>query len=145
MHEGAVLEGVYILLSLRLPKSFIYTERFLSMPISDPVQEFLQLPVPLQATIALLGLIAIQQLRQGHIGRVGIASAGVLIFGTAYPIWNQLATMWRLYTAIAVVFAVIAGLSYLTKTSLSTGFYKIALLLYGGGPIIMIFLYGFPL
>lgn len=111
----------------------------------NPIQEFLRLSVPLQASVALLGLVAIQQLRQGHIGRVGIASAGVLVFGTAYPIWSQLSTMWRGYTAVAVVFAVIAGVSYLTKTSLTTGFYKIALLLYGAGPVIMVFLYGFPL
>ena len=115
------------------------------MPIQDPIHQFMQLSVPLQASIALLGLILVQQARQGHIGRVGIASAGVLIFGTAYPIWNQLAEMWRLYTAIAVLFAIIAAISYLTKTSLSTEFYKIALLLYGAGPIIMVFLYGFPL
>lgn len=115
------------------------------MPVSDPIQQFMQLSVPLQASVILLVLVAIQQIRQGHIGRVGIASGGVLVFGTAYPIWNQLSSMWRLYTIVAVAFAVIAGVSYLTKTSLSTEFYKIALLLYGGGPIIMVFLYGFPL
>jgi len=115
------------------------------MSIQDPVQAFLELSVPLQASIALLVLVGIQQLRQGHIGRVGIASAGVLVFGTAYPVWNQLAGMWRLYTAVAVIFAVIAAVSYLTKMSLTTGFYKVALLLYGAGPLIMVFLYGFPL
>ena len=115
------------------------------MPIQDPVHAFLQLSVPLQATIALLVLVAIQQIRQGHIGRVGIASAGVLVFITAYPIWSELARMWQLYTAMAVFFAIIAAVSYLTKTSLSTGFYKLALLLYGAGPLIMVFLYGFPL
>lgn len=115
------------------------------MSLQDPIQAFMQLSVPLQATVALLVLIAVQQLRQGHIGRVGIASAGVLVFVTAYPIWNQLAGMWRLYTAVAVLFAIIAAFSYLTKTSLSTEFYKIALLLYGAGPLIMVFLYGFPL
>ncbi|ELZ79430.1 hypothetical protein C455_07597 [Haloferax larsenii JCM 13917] len=115
------------------------------MQIQQILQEFLQLSVPLQATILLLGLIAVQQLRQGHIGRVGIASAGVLVFGTAYPIWNQLGGVWRIYTGASVVFAVVAGASYLTKTSLSSEFYKIALLLYGGGPIIMVFLFGFPL
>lgn len=115
------------------------------MELSNPVQEFLQLSIPLQASIALLVLVGIQQLRQGHIGRVGIASAGVLVFTTAYPIWNQLAGLWRIYTGVAVVFGVIAGFSYLTKTSVSTEFYKIALLLYGAGPLIMVFLYGFPL
>ena len=115
------------------------------MDLSSPIQEFMQLSIPLQATMALLVLIGIQQFRQGHIGRVGIASAGVLVFDTAYPIWNQLGEMWRIYTAMAVLFGVVAGFSYLTKVSLSTEFYKIALLLYGAGPLIMVFLYGFPL
>ncbi|MBX0305352.1 hypothetical protein [Haloarcula salinisoli] len=115
------------------------------MQITNPVQQFIQLSVPMQASVAVLALIGVQQLRQGHIGRVGIASAGGLVFSTAYPIWNQLAQMWRAYTAIAVVFAVVASVSYLTKTSMSSEFYKVALLLYGAGPIIMVFLYGFPL
>lgn len=63
------------------------------MPITSLLQQFLELSLPLQATIALLGLIGVQQLRQGHIGRVGIASAGVLVFGTAYPIWSELNDM----------------------------------------------------
>lgn len=111
----------------------------------NPVDQFLQLSVPLQASVVLLGLVAIQQLRQGHIGRVGIASAGVLIFGTAYPVWSQLAQVWRAYTAIAVLFAIIAAISYLTKTSLTTEFYRVALILFGAAPIILVFLYGMPL
>ncbi|MFP9193178.1 hypothetical protein ACLI4Q_16205 [Natrialbaceae archaeon A-CW1-1] len=104
------------------------------MSLPPIIDEFLQLSVPMQATILVLGLVAAQQVRQGHIGRVGIASAGAIVFGAAYPIWNTLSEIWKLYTAIAVVFAVIAGVSYLTKTSLSSEFYKIALMLYGGPP-----------
>lgn len=109
------------------------------------IEPFLELSVPMQATIAALGLAAVQQLRQGYIGRVGIASAGAIIFGSAYPIWNTLSEIWRLYTALAAAFAFIAGLSYLSKTSLSTEFYKTALLLYGGVPVILVLVYGFPL
>lgn len=109
------------------------------------VQEFLALPVPIQITIAALGLAAVQQYRQGHIGRVGIASAGALVIGTAYPIWGQLSEIWRIYAMVAVPFASIAGVSYLTGTSLPTEFYKIALLLYGAVPVILALVYGFPL
>lgn len=140
--EKLVTFFIFILVSL-----CIYRFKLLGyhMSIKSPIQEFIQLSVPLQASVVLLALIVIQQLRQRHIGRVSIAGAGVLVFGTAYPILNQLAGMWRLYTAVAVVFAIIAAFSYLTKTGLSTEFYQIALLLYGAGPIIMVFLYGFPL
>lgn len=115
------------------------------MEISDPINVFLGFEITLQAVVILLILMAIQQIRQGHIGRVGIASAGVLVFVTAYPIWTELHAVWRGYTAVAVLFALIAGASYLTKTSLKTEFYRIAIVLYGGIPLILVFLYGLPL
>ena len=105
------------------------------MQPTDLLRAFIELSLPLQATIGVLGLAAVQQIRQGHIGRVGIASAGAIVFGAAYPFWSGLSGIWKAYAAIAVIFAVIAGISYLTKTSLPTGFYKIALLLYGGDPV----------
>lgn len=116
-----------------------------NMSIPGLAQEFFRLSVPLQATIAALGLAAVQQLRQGHIGRVGIVSAGAVVVGTAYPIWSQLTEIWRVYALVAVPFAFVAGISYLTKTSLPTEFYKIALLLYGGIPVILVLVYGLPL
>lgn len=115
------------------------------MPIPTPVQAFLDLSVPMQATIIVLGLAAIQQLRQGHMGRVAIASAAAIVIGVAYPTWGTLPKIWRIYTFGAVLFGGVAGLSYLTKTSLSTEFYKVALLLYGALPLILVILCGFPL
>lgn len=114
------------------------------MAYPTPIESFLNLSVPIQVTIALFGLVAVQQLRQGHIGRVGIASAGVAVFVVAYPRWEMLPEIWRLYTVIGGVFAIIAGVSYLTKTSLPTEFYKTALLLFGGATVILVFLYGIP-
>jgi hypothetical protein len=115
------------------------------MVFQDPVQQFLEASLPFQATIGLLVLIAVQQIRQQHIGRVGIVSAGVLVLSTAYPVWNQLAAIWRIYTVVGVGFAAVAAPSYLTKTSLPSGFYRAALILYGGVTLILIFLYGLPL
>lgn len=115
------------------------------MTPSGLVQAFLDLSVPVQLTITALGLGAIQQFRQGHIGRVGIFSAGALVLGTAYPIWSQLSEVWRIYAMIAVPFMGVAGLSYLSKTSLPSEFYKLALLLYGAAPVILVLVYGFPL
>jgi len=111
---------------------------------SDLIGEFMELSVPLQLTIVALALAGVQQVRQGHIGRVGIVSAGVLVLGTAYPIWADLPEIWRMYAMIAVPFTGLAGVSYLTKTSLPSEFYKLALLLYGAAPVILALVYGFP-
>ncbi|NHN46394.1 hypothetical protein G9464_02100 [Halostella sp. JP-L12] len=115
------------------------------MSVKNLIQEFMELPVSLQLTIGALGLAAVQQSRQGHIGRVGIASAGAIVIGAAYPIWGQLPEMWRMYSIVAVPFTAIAALSYLSRTSLPTEFYKLALLLYGAIPVILALVYGFPL
>lgn len=115
------------------------------MPASTPIQEFLDLPLPMQATVIVLGLAAVQQFRQEHMGRVAIASAAAIVIGVAYPAWGSFSEIWQLYALVAVGFGGIAGISYLTKTSLPTEFYKIALLLYGGLPLILVILYGFPL
>lgn len=112
---------------------------------TDMIQAFLELSVRLQLTILALGIGAVQQFRQGHIGRVGIVSAGAIVLGTAYPIWSQLTGIWRIYAMVAAPFAFIAGISYITKISLFTGFYKIAYLLYGAIPVILVLVYGFPL
>lgn len=115
------------------------------MPIEYLISRVLALPPVIQLTFVGLLLVAIQQIRQGHIGRVGIASAGILILQQAYPIWGELSVPWKLYTLLAVVFGMVAAVSYLTKTSLSSGFYKAALALFGGGTIIMVLFVGFPI
>lgn len=109
------------------------------------IDQFLELPVPLQITIGVLILVALQQIRQKHIGRVGIVSAGAFVIATAYPIWSQLEGIWRLYVIVAVPFTFLAGISYITKFSLPTGFYRLALLLYGAIPMILVVVFGFPL
>lgn len=115
------------------------------MTSTELIRSLFELPVPIQLTIAALGVAAVQQLRQGHIGRVGIVSAGAIVIGAAYPIWSQLTGIWRIYPIVAVPVTVIAGISYLTKTSLPTEFYKLAILLYGAAPVILVLVYGFPL
>lgn len=115
------------------------------MALESPISWFLEQPVVIQLTILGLGLVAIQQIRQGHIGRVGIATAGILVVQQAYPIWGALSTPWRIYALLAALFGTVAAISYLTKTSLTTEFYKAAFLLLGGGTIIMVLWVGFPL
>lgn len=115
------------------------------MALQNPVIWFMNKSFALKLTIGLLGLVAIQQLRQGHIGRVGIAGAGVLIIQQAHPVWNQLSGPWRIYALFAGIFAIVASLSYLTKTSLPSEFYKAALLLFVGGSILLVFWVSFPL
>lgn len=113
--------------------------------IEETLQRISGLSIPMLALVLLLILTAIHQINKGHIGRVGIASAGVLVFTSAYPVWASLQEVWRQYTVVAGVFAVIAASSYMTKTSLPSEFYKIALVLYGGIPILLAWQFGFPL
>lgn len=113
--------------------------------IEDAFEKVSGLSIPMLALVLLLVLTAIHQINKGHIGRVGIASAGVLVFTSAYPVWGSLQEVWRLYTILAGGFAIIAASSYMTKTSLPSEFYKIALVLYGGIPILLAWQFGFPL
>lgn len=112
--------------------------------ITDTIDWFIDLSFVFQLALLGLGLAAVQQFRQGYIGRVAIAGAAILVIQQAYPRWHSLSEIWQVYTGLAGVFGVIAGVSYLSKTSLSTEFYKIALLLYGAVPVILVLLLGFP-
>lgn len=109
------------------------------------VSWFRELPFIFQLTLLGLLLAAVQQFRQGYIGRVAIAGSAILIVQYAYPRWPALPEIWQLYTIIAAVFGIIAGVSYLDKQRLPTEFYKASLLLYGAAPTALILLFGFPL
>jgi len=111
----------------------------------NPITWFILQPLPLQLAVGGLALAAIQQFNQGHIGRVGIATAAILVIQMAYPIWGNLAPIWRIYTLISVIFGGVATVSYLTKTSLNTQFYRTAFWLYGGVTIILVMIYGMPI
>ena len=96
--------------------------------------------------LGILGFvgIAVQQIRQGHIGRVGIFGAAIVVAQYAYPAWESLSVWVRGYTALAGIFGSVSILSYLTGTSLPSGFYRIALVLFGGGSLIFIVVFVFP-
>jgi bacteriorhodopsin len=108
------------------------------------IQWFTNLPVIFQLTLVGLALAGVQQARQGYIGRVTIAGMAILILQQAYPVWDTLPQIWKYYTFGAVGFGGIGAVSYLSKTSLPTEYYKIALLLYGAVPVGIILWFGFP-
>lgn len=80
--------------------------------------------------MGVLLLAGIKEMRQGHIGRVGIVMNVFLLWQILLPHWSSLSSLFQWYGNIGTVFAVIAGPSYLAKKSLPTGFYKMAFLLY---------------
>ena len=90
--------------------------------------------------ILILGLIfaIIVQSRQGHIGRPGIVANSFIVIEMFAPHWDKLPEMAQLYLYGALVFGVIAAISYLLKESLPTKFYKIAFMLYSSVSILMI-------
>lgn len=114
------------------------------MALEQPIAWFLEQSFGVKLLIVGLALAGLQQSRQGHIGRVGIACAAIIVIQQAYPIWGQLSGAWRLYAMLAGIFGSIAAVSYISKTSLTTEFYQAALLLFGGGTVIMVLWFGFP-
>jgi hypothetical protein len=114
------------------------------MRIADFIQWFLDLSVIFQLTLLGLLLAAIQQARQQYIGRIAIAGMAILIVQQAYPVWETLAPLWRYYTLVALVWGGIGTVTYLSKTSLPTEYYKTAYVIYGALPVGLVLLFGFP-
>lgn len=108
------------------------------------IESFLGLSPVVQLGLLGLGAVAIQQLRQGYIGRVGVFGSAVVIWQYAYPVWGTLHPYLKMYSIVAGLFGVGGMAAYLTGTSLPSAYYKIALLLFGGIPLIFVIVFGFP-
>lgn len=80
--------------------------------------------------LALLSLYGLKELRQGHIGRVGLAANVFLLWQLLYPNWEGLPQIAQVYVNAGNVMALIAVPSYVTKISLPSAFYKWSFRLY---------------
>lgn len=115
------------------------------IPLMDSIISwFASLSLILQLTLIGLTLVGLEQFRQGHIGRVGTVTLVIILLSFAYPSWSSLETIWRVYTLVGGLIAIIAGTSYITKKSLPTGFYKFVFVFYGAIPIGLILIFDFP-
>ncbi|MFA9518186.1 hypothetical protein ACERIT_13385 [Halopenitus sp. H-Gu1] len=108
------------------------------------IQWFTNLSLIFQLTLVGLVMVAVQQVRQKHIGRVGTVGIGIIVIQQAYPTWETLPQIWQIYVAGAGVCGLIAGVSYLTKASLPSEFYKFVFYVYGAFTVGIILIFGFP-
>lgn len=81
--------------------------------------------------VAALVIGAIVEIRQGHIGRPMIAVNALLLWQLFYGTWGDLPTWLQAYLNGGTILGGLALISYATKVSLPTEFYKLAFLAYG--------------
>ncbi len=96
------------------------------------VEQFIFIPEP----ISILGILAllvvgIAEIRQGHIGRPGIAANAFLLWQAFYWKWTQIPEWFQWYLNIGTIVAIIAIVFYLFKVSLPKQFYQFCFFLYG--------------
>ena len=102
-------------------------------------QDILFIPKELNL-ILILGLLftILVQTRQKHIGRPGIVANSFIVIEIFSPHWDGLPEFVQIYLYGALVFGIIAAISYVFKERLPTKFYEIAFTLYGSLSILMI-------
>ena len=150
----AQIQGIWLMLgNLSESKSFesywniIVVQSFISVEIrlhsmvypNIFPQALLVIPKELNL-ILIFGLIfaVFVQIRQGHIGRPGIVANSFIVIEMFAPHWDRLPEAAQIYLYGALVFGVIAAISYASKESLPTEFYKMAFILYSSLSILMI-------
>ena len=102
-------------------------------------QDLLFFPNEINLILVLGFIFAIYvQIRQGHIGRPGIVANSFIVIEIFAPHWDRLPELVQIYLYGALVFGVIAVISYVFKERLPTKFYKIAFTLYSSLSILMI-------
>jgi len=98
---------------------------------------FLTQPLSLLALVGLF-LLVLMELRQGHIGRIGIALNAFLLWQIFYASWDLLPSWFQWYLNLGTIFASISIISYVIRESLPTEFYKMASIFYGSLSIVLV-------
>lgn len=83
--------------------------------------------------VAMLFLViyGIREIRRGHIGRIELAANVFLVWQLFFPVWASLPEYFQLYLNVGSVVAIVALVTYFTRTSIPSGFYKFTLVTYG--------------
>ena len=80
--------------------------------------DLLFIPKEFNLILALgLGFAVLVQFRQGHIGRPGIVANSFIVIEMFTPHWDKLPEIIQLYLYGALVFGIIAAVSYSLKES----------------------------
>lgn len=114
------------------------------MPIPLMVGSLVFIPKVI-SYIALIGLViaGIAEIRQGHIGRIGIAANAFLLWQIFFPIWSTIPNWFQWYLNVGTILAAIAIPSYLFRFSLPSEFYTFSFIGYGSFSVILAILVPF--
>jgi len=105
---------------------------------------FLPKPIPILSLIIIL-LSCLKELRQGYIGRIGIAANAFLLWQIFFNAWDRLPTFFQWYLNIGTVVGIIAIISYISKESLPSEFYDFCYIFYGSLSILLTIIFAIEL
>jgi hypothetical protein len=90
--------------------------------------------------LILLLIAGVVEIRQGHIGRVGIFLNSMLLWQIFYEPFQTLPLWFQWYLNIGTILGVLALIAYFLHESLPTEFYQISFIAYGSISILVILL-----
>jgi hypothetical protein len=92
--------------------------------------------------IVLIGLFiaGVAEIRQGHIGRIGIFLNSMFLWQIFYEQFQELPLWFQWYLNIGTILGLLAIISYILSESLPTEYYQFCFIAYGSISIIIIFL-----
>ncbi|MFZ3077173.1 MAG: hypothetical protein WA139_01845 [Candidatus Aenigmatarchaeota archaeon] len=89
--------------------------------------------------IAIVGLTlaGVMEIRQGHIGRIGLAINALLLWQIFFGTWMFLPEWFQWYLNIGTIMMFIAVPAYIFGQSLPKEFYQVSFILYGSLSVIL--------
>lgn len=97
------------------------------------------------SSLALIVLLiaGIAEIRQGHIGRVGIFLNSMFLWQIFYESFQTLPEWFQWYLNIGTILGVLALIAYFLHERLPTAFYQFCFIAYGSISILIILLLAF--
>lgn len=102
-------------------------------------------PLVSVGALILLLIYGYIEMRQQYIGRIAMVANVFLLWQIFYNNFQQLPGALQWYLDIGSVIAIVGLITYLSRSSLPTGFYRIGFLFYGSISILVViaaFLFG---
>ncbi|GEM_PF-2795099 len=90
--------------------------------------------------ICLLILLGRKEHARRHVGRLGIVGNSLFLWQVFYNAWASLPNWMAWYLNLGTIFGGIALLTYLSRDSLPTEYYNVALWLYGSFSVLIVLL-----
>lgn len=113
-------------------------EKMIIMVFPFMVSQLIFLPQSI-SLIAIVGLTlaGVMEIRQGHIGRIGLAINALLLWQIFFGTWMFLPEWFQWYLNIGTIMMFIAVPAYIFGQSLPKEFYQVSFILYGSLSVIL--------